>query len=324
MNKVFVILIFFAAGSLFAGDPVPGWKVATNKTIGASQNSEDNQVYFEVFNEKGEKVYSISKTLPFDVPYPSASVFQAGELMVVYSFDGLIEFYNNKGELVNTIKPDYKSKPEYERSVKFATLDDESVILISEPEHYYSRLLIVTSDGRINIEKEIEGTNATGVVISESGKFIATGTYSWIDTIFIEQTTFFDNGGNIIGKVPLSFTEGKFNKEESGFLGFTNSNLFNVDLEDEDIIWSEELLSDKVISDATIKDDKVAYITSDLPILKDGKWFFSKLELAIIDNDGDKIKTMKLPEGMFESVEFIKSNQNLLVNLDGKSLKIEE
>ena len=324
MNKVFVILMVLFTGRLLAGDPVTGWKVEMNKTGGASKAGENNQVYFEVYNDKGEKVYSVYKSLPYDVPFPSASVFQAGELMVVYSFDGFIEFYNNKGELVNTIKPDYKSKPEYERSIKFATIDDESVILVSEPERYYTKLLLVASDGEVNVEREIEGTNATGVVISESGNLLATGTYSWIDTTFIEQTTFLDNEGNIICKVPLSFTNGKFNNEDSEFLGFTNSNLFSVDLSDEDIVWSEELQSDKVITDATIENDKIAYITSDLPILKDGKWFYSKLELEIVDKDGDKIKTQKLPEGMFESVEFCKSDRYLLVDIDGKSVRIEE
>ncbi|RJP68106.1 MAG: hypothetical protein C4539_09395 [Ignavibacteriales bacterium] len=323
MKKVFVIFVFFMAGSILAGDPVPGWKVETNKSGGASKTGENNQVYFEVYNEKGEKVYSVSKSLPFDVPYPSASIFQAGELMVVYSFDGVIEFYNNKGELVNTIKPNYNTKPEFERSIKFATLDDESVILVSEPENYFSRLLIVTSDGRINIEKDIEGTNATGVVISESGNLIATGTYSWIDTVFLEQTNFFDNEGNFIGKVPLSFTSGKFNAEETEFLGFTNSNLFSVDIEDEKITWTKELQSDQVITDATIDGDKVAYITSELPTLKDGKWYYSRLELELVNDDGEEIISKKLPDGLFETVEFTKYDNTLQINLDNKQVKVE-
>jgi hypothetical protein len=323
MKKVFVIFTFFIAGSLFAGDPIPGWKVETNKTGGAGGTGETNQVYFEVYNEKGEKVYSVSKSLPSDVPFPAASVFQAGELMVVYSFDGVIEFYNNKGELVNTIKPDYKTRPEYERSIKFATLNDESVILVSEPEHYFSRLLIVTSDGRINIEKDIEGTNATGVVISESGNLVATGTYSWIDTIFVEQTNFFDNKGNLVGKIPLSFTSGKFNDDETQFLGFTNSNLFSADIDDEKIIWNKELLSDQVITDATIDGDNVAYITSELPTLKDGKWYYSRLEFELVNDEGDEIISKKLPDGHFESVEFNKSGNRLQILLDDKLVKVE-
>ncbi len=323
MKKVFIILSFFIAGSLFAGDPIPGWKVETNKTGGASKTGENNQVYFEVYNEKGEKVYSVSKSLPFDVPYPSASVFQAGELMVVYSFDGLIEFYNNKGELVNTIKPNYNTKPEFERSIKFTTSDNESVILVSEPEHYYSKLLMVTSDGRINIEKDIEGTNATGVVVSKSGNLIAASTYSWIDTVFLEQTAFFDNEGNLIGKVPISFTSGKFNSDETEFLGFTNSNLFNVNIEEENITWSKELLSDQVIADATIDGNNVAYITSELPTLKDGRWYYSKLELEVVNDEGDKIISKKLTDGMFETVGFYEINNTLKINLDGKSVKVE-
>lgn len=317
MNRSFLILFFFIASRLFAGDPVSGWKVITNKA--------DNrpEVGFDVFNEKGEKVYSIKKTLPVDVPFPSASVFQAGELMVVSSFDGIIEFYNNKGELVNTIKPDHKSRPKDERTIKFETKNNESAILISEPEQYYSKLLIVTPDGEINTQKKVEGTNATGIAISKNGSLIAAGTYSWIDTVFLEQTTFFNNDGDEVGKVPLSFTGGRFNKDETEFLGFTNSNLFCVDIENENIIWSEELASDKVITDAVIKGDKVAFIQSELPILKDGKWFYSKLELEILDEDGDIIKSKKLPEGMFEEVSFAKDNNLFLLDLDGKTVAVE-
>ena len=96
ISKIFVFYIVFAS-FIFPRERDTNWKVIVNKVSESSGNNYEYKLLIDVFNGEGEKVYTISKFIPYDMPFPAASVFKAGELMVVYSFNGIIEFYNSSG-----------------------------------------------------------------------------------------------------------------------------------------------------------------------------------------------------------------------------------
>lgn len=322
IRKIFILLLTMVS-CVLASEQNSDWKVIINRLDCTANAGEKNQVMIEVYNVNGEKAYSISKALPDDVPFPAVSVFEAGELMVIYSYNGLIEFYDSKGNLVNTIKPNYNSSTDNERIIKYETLNKKSALLISEPKLTFTKLIIVSSNGEMNLEKEVEGNHATGIEISKSGNVIAAGTYAWIDTSFFERTSFFNFDGDFIGKVDLSFSNGGFTEDENKFLGFTNSNLYLAEIHSLKILWSKEFPSDKVVADAALTKEGVAVLSSDLPILKKGKWLYSNLHLNVLDKNGNLIEEKKVEINEIESAKIIVNGNSFSLKLDGKQLCLD-
>ena len=321
--KTVIPLIVFTS-LLFPREKNTNWKVIINKINEYSGNNEEYKLSIDVFNGKGEKVYSISKYIPYDMPFPATSVFKAGELMVVYSYNGTIEFYNSSGELVNKIVTNLNDNFENERVIKFETVNDQSALLISEPKLSETKLMVVDSDGEIKCEREVEGNHATGVELSNSGNLVAAGTYSWLDTSFSERTTFLNSEGDIIGKASMSFTNGMFTGDEEKFLGFTNSNLFFADIFPSKLNWSYEFPSDISVIDAVVSNNEIFVLSSDLPVLNSGKWLYPNLVLNTFDMNGKLTGEKKVYSEPVESAGIVINDDKLGLNLDGRLIYINE
>jgi hypothetical protein len=325
--KIFtIIFIFFAVFSIsaFPREKNTNWKVIVNKINESSGNNSEYKLLIDVFNGKGEKAYSISKFIPYDMPFPATSVFNAGELMVVYSYDGTIEFYSTSGELINKIVTNLEKNVENDRVIKFQTIDERSALLISEPKLTETKLMIVSSDGNVKLKKEIKGNHATGIDFSGSGNLIAAGTYTWIDTSFSEKTTFLDSDGDLVGEVNLGFTNGMFTCDEKDFLGYTNSNLFFADIISSKLIWSYEFPSDVSVIDAVILNNEIYVLSSDLPVLKMGKWLYPNLVLNTFNASGRLTDDIKVDSEPVESARIVINDNKLHLNLDGTLISFDE
>jgi hypothetical protein len=321
-----IMFISFAVFSsfIFPREKNTSWKVIVNKISESSGNNYEYKLLIDVFNDEGEKVYTISKFIPYDMPFPATSVFKAGELMVVYSYNGIIEFYNSSGQLVNKIVTNLTEDVENDRVIKFQTVNDQSALLISEPRLYQTKLLIVSSDGKIQLKKEIDGNHATGIDLSGTGEMIAAGTYTWIDTSFYEQTTFLNSEGDYIGHLKLSFTNGMFTSDEKEFLGFTNSNIFYAEVSPSRLNWSYEFPSDISVTDATILNDKIYVLSSDLPVMKLGKWLYPNLVLNTFNASGKLIQRMKVDSEPVESALIVINSNQINLNLDGNMVPVNK
>jgi hypothetical protein len=311
-----ILIFLLIAPTLFAGGFNTGWKVILSKAGRSNEIKGSELIQIDVFKEDGEKAYTIAKSVPYNMSSLTASVFETGELMVVYSKNGMVEFYNTSGNLVNKISA--KSDSEDGSIIKFETVNDKSALLISEPKSGSTRLVIVSSDGEIIFEKSLEGNHPTGVELSLSGQNIAAGTYSWIDTAYSEQTIFVNSKGKIKGKINRSFSKGLFSKDEDEFLGFTNSDLFIIELPEIKIKWVNDFPSDINLIDAAILDKDKIVLTSDLPFLKNSKWLYPNLVLSIFDDYGKLIDKKKIENDAVESAKLIIEGNQYVLNLDGK------
>jgi hypothetical protein len=313
------IITFFCIVSItFAGSANTGWKVILNKVENIADSKENKLIRIDVLNEKGEKAYSISKSINGEMPFLKASVFETGELMLVNPSDGIIEFYDSRGTFINKLNTATYSGINDKRLIKFEIVKDKSTLLVSDPKLEFTQLIAVTSEGEVVFEKSIEGNHATGIELSNSGEIIAAGTYTWIDTTYSEHTFFVDAYGKIEGQVNRSFSSGFFSENEDEFLGYTNSDLFVVDLQDNRMRWSYEFPSDVNLVDAKIIGKNKIVLTADLPFLKNGKWFYSNFVLNVFDDFGKIIEKKKIDTVTAESAKILTGGNKYVLDFDGK------
>ena len=290
-----------------------------HKVVKSITNIESKEYYdaaqlqFDVFDSKGNKLYSIKKNVEYDIPHPGVAVFENGSAVLINSFDASLEYYNIVGQKIKTINLFSDREVTYERSIYFDAVGDIIVVLVSQPEYEKSEVIVLDNNGEKLNNWQFEAKNASGVKISEDLNIIAVSGFNWFHNL-VEVTSFYSAGGNLSFSLPFKFTKAKFYDEN--FAGITNKSIHLVDLKKGKLIWKKDAAENKLFGDVNIGGNIFQLVETDKPILDKGKWVYSKLILKIFDKTGNKVDEALIYNTPFENISITGKNNSIKIFAD--------
>ncbi len=308
-----LIFIFFLISNLLSAQ---NYFFNDHKIVKKISNLESKDYYdtaelqFDVFDNKGSKLYSIKKNVEYDIPHPGAAVFKNGASVLINSFDAALDFYNANGSKLKTVNLFNDRDVTYERSIYFDVVGDLVAVLVSQPEYEKSEVIILNNKGEKLNGWQFEAKNASGIKISEDLKTIAVSGFNWFHNL-VEVTSFYSANGNLNFSLPFKFNKAKFNKES--FAGITNKSICFVDLKQEKLIWKKDAAENILFGEVNVNETSVQLAETDKPILDNGKWVYSRLILKTFDRNGTKVDEALIYKSEFE---------NINITGEGSSIKI--
>ena len=185
----------------------------TEIKIAAEKYPEMNSWSATVYARGGERKYQLSKELPYDVPYPAIYLSDDGRSVLVMSFEGLIEFYDERGHLVRKSPAFPSPTPDYERVITCSVAGDMAGFAVSESGGMNPRLILTDLEGREMQDIQLAGTHAGQVHVSSTGNHILAGSYSSDDEIRL-STVLFEASGKVMGEFDLLFRHADISEDD--------------------------------------------------------------------------------------------------------------
>jgi len=185
MRAGILILLLFGHGALFHSQAQEsrggGFQAIVEKKGGAKNAAETNHWSASVVERTGKEVYRITRDVPFDVQFPAIHVSDVeGRAVVVQPLNGIVEFYDGRGGLVNTMTFSVTNDLDYERILKCSVGAGRVAVLTSERD-VDARVIMCTIDGRELWRRTLKGTQAAEILLSATGDVVVVGSYVFAD-----------------------------------------------------------------------------------------------------------------------------------------------
>lgn len=293
------------------------YRVAMEHTETATHAGQFSSVRYTVADKSGKQLYMVGKKVPFDVGFPAPTVFESGRLLLVDSFHGELEFYDRTGAFSRKVVPLKDAKPNHERIIVVSPHDTLVSFLISEPGRRSCLLLVGTDRGKIVLELDIEGENASGIQFSPDAKRIAVSSYRWRQDELSASTHFVTRGGKRLGSVSIGFTKGLFSNDGADFFCLTNRSISLVNVATLSVRWSHALPADRLILDATWLGDTLAVLSSNTPVLTNGQWRYRQARVEVISHSGEVRLLQEFSSEEFKSARLRQVGREVQLELDG-------
>ena len=269
---------------------------------------------FEVKDEKGETLYSISENIPYDLPYPSLHLFKDGASVLVNAFNATVKFFDKNGAGISMSR--LSKRLEYKRAILTDCGTEKAVFVSTAPFEENAKIFLFDKNGNPIFEKEAPFKLPAGVRISSNDSLFAVSGVTWTNRGQKKFTDFYNDKGELFFETEKYFQRGEFFANNTKFLGWFEMNLFVISLKD------KQLLTDIVPSNgnyiATSFADKFIYfVTYRDAKFRKGKFEFRDLYLNKYSLNGQLISMKKLEIKKAYNIGF-KRNNAVYLNVDNK------
>jgi len=315
MKKIFAlsVIIILILPSII----IPQGKFATSLKILSGKYFEERKIEIEV-QKNNVEFFKFYKILEPHYSIPQIEIFNNGNLILIYSLEGVAEIYDTNSQPLNKIE--FYSLPPYnEQTLKFCKGDQYVGIIVCEDLQNY--LKIIDSNGYINENLQLEDGSISGFVFSEVDNLFAVSTYIW-DADKIVNKSFIQNlKTNQKTSVPYLFNSGIFQKSNNNFIGYTNKLVFYFDMNSKNILWKKEFSNQQLLLDVTSFNNNIFALRSSIPVLSNNNWTYQNVEVVSIENDGSE-KTIKYLGEISIKPEFNVYRDRLIIKTESNNLEV--
>lgn len=297
---------------LFAQNSITFHKIDSEKSY-----SEKREIEI-ILSQNGVIRKSFTKILEPFQSTPEVKILDVNKFYLIFSQEGLIEFYEN-----NEIHKKYflyKTHQHNEQSIIADNNENNLAVLISE--NFLNRIFLFNENGEIKDSINVEDGITSGISFSGNGKFIAVSIYNWSDEKILNQTKIYNSNGNVISSINEKFAYGKFYDTDNLFLGFTNKNLFCFDIDENKVLWKENLASNEIYLDAIWNNENIVFIKSQNANLENGNWIYQNAEVISKSKFGEILNLNKF-ETSFKKAELKFLNNKFYLFFDDKNFEMK-
>lgn len=181
------------------------------------------EIKFEVFNERGEWLWKLKRTQEYDYPLPGFYISDKnGSVVMSDAPQGVLYFYNNKGELVREVDLFKDDKWNNERSIACCLSSDGNYFIVnalksygSSPEKTESFVILFDDTGGEIWRKRLKEKISANVEIASSGNYIVASGYTVSKELDIKSKSSFllNKDGETIYRYPWLFTQAVFSSD---------------------------------------------------------------------------------------------------------------
>lgn len=286
----------------------------------SAERSDNGSISFTVADENGTELYTINKQTEFDIPYPNLVVFGDGSSVLLYAFNGRLEFYNANGTFRFERLLFKELNAHYERTVYADASEEELTILVSEP-NKSTRLYMYDVFGNENSNVNIGDVEATGVAIAGNGGVVAVGTQRWSNEGLRETTSIY-GGGAKTAEYELSFRGGGFVMNDAMLMGYNNKSAFVIDVAGNEVLINRAAGEDEVIVSAEFVGGGLVTVTSPKAEFVNMEWVYPGGVVRSYDLNNEMIFEKGIDE-QFTTVNISRVKDAVIID-DTKAIRLSE
>ena len=181
------------------------FRIETHRASVESKSGREATMWTaSVLTRSGDKLYTLTKEVPYGSPYPGVQVSDhAGETVVVDAFGGFVEFYDPAGALLRRWRPFGEAEPDHERTLKCAAADDRLAFLISSASTDGARVVMCSSGGEEFWSGKLSHASGSEIYLSPDGRTVIASTYAVADGVTGVATDILDDRAARIQTLPL-------------------------------------------------------------------------------------------------------------------------
>jgi hypothetical protein len=261
---------------------------------GAKSARDYNTWTATIVDRSGKQRYRIVKDVAFDVQFPSLALADNGVAIVVHSFEGVVEFFDARGVLSNTLLPFGTRTHEYEQNIKCSLEGERAAFLFSSTSHERATVLMTDLRGNELWRAQLKGTHAGEIFLSRGGQYLASGSYTVGNTI-VRATEVFDRAGKQVASFSFLFRHADITEGSDIVLVEREKALFgSLRVKRTPVQWFAEG-SNQVITGARFlgKAQYVALIVETVEFPR-GKLVYRNPNLLIVNRHGKEVARKKL------------------------------
>lgn len=206
--KQLLMLLMLCAATLSAQ-----YSLEVKNRGGASRAGEQNQFSATLYRD-GVPVRTIERSLPFDVPFPSAKVHpQTGTVVLSYVFDGFVEVYDRTGSKQWEQQFFKEMSPNYERTITVALGKNTVAFLTSDVRLPQASVHKYAVSGDKEWQTELPFGMGYEIVMSADERTIAAGSYIVSDGKVSRSAVLLDAEGVKFAEIDLLFRSAAFSED---------------------------------------------------------------------------------------------------------------
>lgn len=309
-NINLILLLFLITISVNNAQSVITGKINASEII-------NNERIFEInILENNSKILSFEKKINKYKSIPTLEILSNNNFSLIYSGEGVLEFYSSTGDSINTIKL-YEFAPFEEQKLFFDSRDELNYVAISE--NFVNKIHTIDNYGNIISTTKIEEGQLQSFVVDQQANVFATSFIRWDINNILPQTLFLNSDFEEISKVNFGFKSAKFSDDK--FLGFSNKEIFLFDLQKRTLINNFKISDQEIILDANFDGNKVIFVSAVEPKLSNGEWIYNSGEIKGLSYSKEIVLLKSIKEE-FKKVDLSSYFKNKEILLDGKVIEI--
>ncbi len=317
MKRLFLLLLVASSPLLGQSSRLGSYHVALTPHGGARQAGETNSLEVVMRDRAQHELFRFFRGIPYDVPFPSAAVFETGRLVLIHAFDGTLEFFDQSGQPIRNLRLPEDAGPDYERIIAVAAHDSMAALLLSEPGRENAMVAVVTDRGEMVFSRDVAAANASGIVLSHNGKITAAGVYRWSDSGVLEQTYFLSTSGELLGSVDAGCIAGEFSPDDAQFLGLTKRRMSVVSIATRTVTATLTADEGTILLDGTWNGSRAVVLSANIPALRSGAWVYTHPLLRQVDSDGTVKLLQEIPSAEFISASLERLGTQVFLKVEG-------
>lgn len=182
-----------------------GYYAVVTRQGGAGRFPEHNRWSAAIYQKNGEEQYRLERQVPYDVQFPALYLSDdAGQAIVILSFDARVEFYDGRGDLLRELRTTSSAEPNHERIIKCSVAGNRAAFLVSSPDAPRAEVFVTGIDGREMWRQPLPGETAGEIFLSSDATVLLAGCYS-SDREIVTSTSLFDRRGTLLRTIDFLF-----------------------------------------------------------------------------------------------------------------------
>lgn len=255
------------------------------------------EIKLDIFNDKGERLWELPITWGYDDPLPGFYISDKdGSLVLSDNSEGVLYFYDSKGELRKKADLFVGDKWNNERSVSCCFSCDSDYFVVNALKNYdtqegvgKSYIILFDSSGNEIWRRPLKEKISANVEISSSGNYIVASGYKVSKELGIESKSTFllNKDGETIYRYPWLFRRAMFSSDDR-FIALGEKNRARlIKIQTGEILWETEFT--KRVRALDISRYGLVLVETARGKYKEGIFVYYDPEVTVITPGGEKI-----------------------------------
>ena len=257
---------------------------------GARQFPDQNLWRATVYHRSGVLQYQLEQRVPYDLQFPALYLSDdAGQAIVVSTFEARVEFYDGRGNLVRVVHPSASGGPTYERIVKCSVAGSRAALLVSSPDASHAEVFFTAVDGTEMWRRTLPHDTAGELFLASDGTYLVAGCYA-SDREIVASTVLFDAHGGIVRTLEALFRNADIDPERN-ILALSSRNelvLESLDGLARRVSWSTAR-AEEIITGIRLVDGHAAAAVETVD-LGSGAPVYARSALVVTDRSGEEVE----------------------------------
>jgi hypothetical protein len=293
------------------------------ENIGGAKHAGETNLFRATLLKEGAAVYTIERTIPFDVPFPATYCNSTTGISVVsYIMDGFVEVYDAAGEKAWEQNFFKGMGPNYERTITVAVGKSSIVFLTSDVTLPHATLRKYSMDGAAQWETTLPYAMGYEIAMSDNERTIVAGSYLYDDGSVKQSAMIVRGDGSVAGNAAFLFRKAAFSPDGRMIGLISNEEAAVVDANNGTIIGRQKRKTEGVITDLMWNGTTLIVQESKLLNAPQGSFFYKDPTLIVYSVTLSEISRRSITTDAFKTSSLTKAGTDIIFS-DGKnSLKI--